>query len=184
MGGLEDRPSARAGKTWLLTNEHPDNSDKWVYPLLRLPTVNNLLFAYTGGLQVVDPSLSNTRANMMLLIPQQLGGELDDVVIETRGGEDWVHYSGSYFYRPKDTVQALTNGTVSIGSEGLSEWRYLNATSATKTITIIPASSSGSWRIYNSDFSTMQTGSGTQTVALSGDGYYLVFHTTATVVGL
>jgi len=183
-GALPAAWSARTSKVWLLTNEHPENSEKWGYPPMRLPTVDNLLLAHTGGLQAVDPFLSDSRAGMMLLIPQAMGGELDDVVVETRGGAEWLRFVGSYLYRPKETVQALMNGTVTIGTEGLAEWRYLDATGATKTITIIPASSSGAWKIYSSDFSTMQTGSGTQTVSLSGGGYYLLFHTTATAVGL
>ena len=102
------------------------------------------------------------------------------MVIETRAGEEWIRF-GSYLYRPQETIQALSNGTVSIGAEGLAEWRSLDATGVTKTVTITPAVAGGRWKIYNSDFTKMETGEGTKSVTLSGGKYYLLFHNTANV---
>ena len=168
--------SSRLGKQWLMTNEHPESSGRWASPLMQLPSVDNLLLAhYWTGLQVVDPFLSDSRAGMMLLIPQLLGTELDDVVIETRAGEEWIRF-GSYLYRPLETMQALSNGTVSIDAEGLAEWRSLDATGVTKTVTITPAVAGGRWKIYKSDFTKMETGEGSESVTLSGGIYYLLFH--------
>jgi hypothetical protein len=173
--------SSRLRKKWLMTNEHPESSGRWASPLMQLPSVDNLLLAhYWTGLQVVDPFLSDSRAGMMLLIPQLLGTELDDVGIETRAGEEWIRF-GSYLYRPLETMQALSNGTVSIDAEGLAEWRSLDATGVTKTVTITPAVAGGRWKIYNSDFTKMETGEGSESVTLSGGIYYLLFHNTATV---
>ena len=104
-----------------MANEHPESSDKWASPRVQLASVDNLLFAECRGqLQVVNPFLSDTRAGMMLLIPQSAGTDLDDVVIETRAGEEWIRL-GSYLYRPEETVKPLSPGTVSIGAEGLAE---------------------------------------------------------------
>ena len=173
--------NSRLGKKWLMTNEHPESSGRWASPLMQLPSVDNLLFAdYWGGLQVVNPFFSDSRAGMMLLIPQMYGTELDDVVIETRAGKEWIRF-GSYLYRPQETIQELSNGTVSIGAEGLAEWRSLDATGITKTVTITPAVAGGRWKIYDSNFKQIETGEGTKSVTLSGGTYYLLFHDTATV---
>ena len=63
--------SGRLGKKWLMTNEHPEYSAKWASPLMQLHAVDNLLFADAGGLQIVNPFFSDSRAGMMLLIPQK-----------------------------------------------------------------------------------------------------------------
>jgi hypothetical protein len=129
----------------------------------------------------VNPFFSDSRAGMMLLIPQMYGTELDDVVIETRAGkEEWIRF-GSYLYRPQETIQELSNGTVTIGAEGPAEWRSLDATGITKTVTITPAVAGGRWKIYDSNFKQIETGEGTKSVTLSGGTYYLLFHDTATV---
>ena len=173
--------NSRLGKKWLMTNEHPESSDRWASPLMQLPSVDNLLLShYWTGLQVVDPFLSDSRAGMMLLIPQMYGTELYDVVIETHAGEEWIHF-GSYLYRPQETIQALINGTVSIGAEGLAEWRSLDTTGMTKTVTITPAVADGRWKIYDSNFIQIEMGEGTKSVTLSAGTYYLLFHNTANV---
>ena len=102
------------------------------------------------------------------------------MVIETRDGEEWIRL-GSYLYRPQETVLPLGSGTVSIGAEGLVEWRSLDATGVTKAVTITPAASGGRWKIYDSNFKQIETGEGTKTVTLSGGKYYLLFHNTANV---
>ena len=146
---------------------------------MRLPAVDNLLFANVEGLQIVDPFLSDSRAGMMLLIPQELGADLNDVVIETRDDGEWVRF-GSYLYRPSENIPTLASGTVSIDTEGLAEWRSINATRP-KTITVTPVIAGGYWRIYNSDFQLTKTVVGAKSESLSGDTYYLLFHSTANV---
>jgi CubicO group peptidase (beta-lactamase class C family) len=172
--------NGRLGKTWLMTNEHPEYLSQWESPVMRLRAVDNMLFNNVEGLQIVDPFLSDTRAGMMLLIPQENGGDLKDVDIEIRGGEEWIRL-GSYLYRPQETVKSLSSGTVSIGVEGLAEWRSLDTTYMTKTVTITPAVAGGCWKIYNSDFTKMETGGGIKSITLSGGMNYFLFHNTATV---
>jgi CubicO group peptidase (beta-lactamase class C family) len=180
-GALPAAWSSRVDKKWVMTNDHPE-SFKWALPLMQLYAVNNLLFAKTGGLQIVNPFFSDSRASMMLLIPQKYGKELDDVVIETRAGKEWIRF-GSYLYRPEETIPALSSGMVSLGAEGLAEWRSLDATGITKTVTITPAVAGGRWKIFNSKFEQIETGEGTKSVPLSSDTYYLLFHNTANVNG-
>lgn len=183
-GALPAAWNARLGRKWLMANEHPESSDKWASPRVQLASVDNLLFAECRGqLQVVNPFLSDTRAGMMLLIPQSAGTDLDDVVIETRAGEEWIRL-GSYLYRPEETVKPLSPGTVSIGAEGLAEWRSLDAGGMTKTVAITPAVSGGRWRIYNQNFEQVETGEGTKSLTLSSGMFYLLFHHTAGVDGV
>jgi CubicO group peptidase (beta-lactamase class C family) len=179
-GSIPASWSGRLGKKWLMTNEHPDFSDKWESPVMQLFAYDNLLFADKGGLQIINPFFNDFRASMMLLIPQLNSRDIDDVVIETRAGDEWIRF-GSYLYRPWETIQALVNGTVSIGAEGLAEWRSLDAAGITKTVAITPAVAGGRWRIYSSTFEQKETGVGAKIVTLSGGTHYLLFHNTANV---
>lgn len=182
-GSMPASWSGRLGKRWLLTNEHSD-SEKWESPLMQLTAYDNLLFANNdqGGLQIVNPFFGDSRAGMMLLIPQVNGRDLSDVVIETRAGAEWLRHLGSCLYCPQETITALSvgNNAVSIGGEGLAEWRVLNVANA-KTVTINPSAPDGHWRIFNSAFERKETGAGIKSVTLSGGTYYLLFHNDATV---
>ena len=177
-GELPAAWSNRLGRKWLLTNDYHD-SILWADTVKKLNGIDNLLFANSGSLEIEDPFFSNTRASMRLLIPQVNGRDLNDVVIETRGGEEWFR-SGSCLYRPLETIQALRSGTVTIGAEGLAEWRSIDAT-GTKTVTITPADSNGRWKIYDNNFTQIETGEGAKSVTLSSGTYYLLFHNTANV---
>lgn len=173
--GIPAAWGSRSGKKWLITNDHPD-SDAWETPLMQLNSFDNFLVANRAGLhQVVDPTSSDFRANMMLLIPQIYGRDLNDVVIDTtRGGGEWIRF-GSFLCRPQETIVALTNGNnaVNIGAEGLAEWRAVDASGVTKTVTISPAAR---WKLYNSDFEQIEI-----KTTLSGGTYYLLFHDAAIV---
>ena len=180
-GDLPIAWKSRLGKKWLLTNEHPDFLDKWASPLMQLHAVDNLLFADWGGFQVVNPFFSDSRAGTMLLIPQVSGRDINDVVIEIRGGEEWLRF-GSYICCPRETIQTLQagNNKIDINTAGLAEWRLLEATSE-KTVTITPGTAGGCWKIYDSNLKQIETGKGAKCVMLSGGKYYLLFHNTANV---
>jgi CubicO group peptidase (beta-lactamase class C family) len=163
----------RLGKVWLVTNAVPD-SDAWESPSIRLNAFEDLLLLDRGGIQAVNPFFSNSTAGMMLLISQIYGRDLDDVVMENHTDGEWIRL-GSFLYRPRGTIPALGAGSnyVSIGSQGLAEWRTIDATGVTKTITVTP---DGRWDMYNSNFERLEN----RTV-LSGDTYYVVFHDSAGV---
>jgi len=163
----------RLGKVWLVTNAVPD-SDAWESPSIRLNAFADLLLLNRGEIQAVNPSFSNSTAGMMLLIPQIYGRDLDDVVMENHTDGEWIRL-GSFLYRPQETIPALGAGgnSVSIGSQGLAEWRTIDATAVTKTITITP---DARWGIYNSNFERIEN-----KMVLSGDTYYLIFHDAASV---
>jgi hypothetical protein len=52
---------------------------------------------------------------------------------------------------PLETIQALNNGKVSVGPEGIAEWRSIDAAGITKTVTITPDVAGGHWKIYTCD---------------------------------
>jgi hypothetical protein len=163
----------RLGKIWLLTNAVPDSED-WKSPSMQLNAFENLLLANRGGLQVVDPFFSNSTAGMMLLIPQIYGRDLDAVVMENHINEEWMRL-GSFLYRLQETIAPLTDGinAVNIGAEGLAEWRSVDATGVTKTVTINP---SVRWKLYDDNFEQIK-----MKTTLFGGVYYLLFHDAATV---
>ncbi|MEE9913523.1 MAG: beta-lactamase family protein [Deltaproteobacteria bacterium] len=175
--------SNRLGRTWLVTNDHPD-SDVWDKPRMQLGSVDHLLVADTGwlGLRVVDPLVGASRAGMMLMIPHDRGRNLDDVVIEIRGGEEWIRF-GSYLYRPGATVPVLVCGSnsVSIVADGVAQWRLLDA-AGVKTVTIRPSTGSGRWVIYDGVLQRIESGTGLGSITLPAGVHYLLFHSSADVL--
>lgn len=173
--GIPTAWNLRLGKKWLLTNDHADSS-LWELPLLQLTAADNLLFANRGGLQILNPRVSDTRTSMMLLIPQIFGRDLDDVVMENRTGSEWLRF-GSYLYCPVESIPALGAGSnvVDIGEEGLAEWRTIDAT-VPRAVTIAPSAAGGAWKVFNSDFQQTEAGNGAKSLTLSGGYFYLLFH--------
>ncbi|CAH2031297.1 serine hydrolase domain-containing protein [Trichlorobacter ammonificans] len=169
--GLPAAWSSRAGKSWLLANEYRD-SEAWESPLMRLNTFDGFLAVNRGGgLQVVDPAAGDTRAGMMLTIPQVYGRDLDDVAIDTTRGEEWIRL-GSTLYRPQETITALSAGSsaVTIGAEGFAEWRKLPPTGS------VSISGASVWRLYDAGLEQKATGTGDGSTMLpdSGTAAYLV----------
>jgi CubicO group peptidase (beta-lactamase class C family) len=172
-GLMPDSWNNRVGRIWLMTNDAPD-ADSWDSPSMRLNAFDDLLLLNRGGFQAVNPFFSNSTAGMMLLLPQVYGRDLDDVVVENHADGEWVRL-GSFLYRPRETVPALGAGRnfVRIESEGLAEWRSIDATGAPKTLTIPP---DARLKIYTSNFERIEN-----KVVLSGDTYYVLFHDATSV---
>jgi CubicO group peptidase (beta-lactamase class C family) len=173
----------RLASTWLVVNAHPDEL-AWskLDPRVRLASVPNLngLVAILAPvdtppagapdtrLRLVDPSGSDTTAVSTFVVPQLNGRDLEELTVETRGGEEWAHL-GSYVHRPLATVPLLPSGTteVTIGPEGHAEWRAVTRT-APVTITI---TGSGAWHLYDASFTSVAHGRGSAATPLpAGDG--------------
>jgi CubicO group peptidase (beta-lactamase class C family) len=178
---LSDRWQARVGQRWLMVND-PYSAflalarQTPLFSLGQVQGIDGYLAASltTAGMelvQVVDPRESDDRARMCLKIPFDNGWGLNDLVIEDRDGEEWVLW-GSIRYRPLATVPPLGwgRGTVSIGHEGLGEWRRLPAASA---LTLVGASS---WYLYDPEFVLLNWGLGEGAIGEVDAGAYLQLH--------
>jgi len=167
---------ARLNKHWLITNESSDSihliDDT---PRMTLNAVDGMSgYVFVTAVfpisQMVDPSQSDTVAKMFLQIPMT-GRDMNDAVVQTRNGEEWMKY-GSALFRPQDTVPDITTGQnkITIGSEGLAEWRRIPSAAS---VTIL---GDNAWKMYDPDFKK-QTGSGTGgTATPSAAGSYLLLY--------
>lgn len=170
----------RLARHWLMINDNP-TSDAWEAPGADLGNYGGLLLSSDS--QVVDPTLSDSRAGMMLVIPQLKGRDLNDLVIENRAGDEWLRL-GSYLFQPRETVEKLAPGetTIVLGPDGNSEWRVIDRLNKAKTLTISPDLPDGSWRLYDARLKQIERGKGKKTLPLAGGTYYLLFHDNARVL--
>src|SRR5216117_2079611 len=190
-GNLSAAWRDRLSSTWLVVNENPDEL-AWngMDPRLRLATVPNLdgliavrppapAAAPAAGYdaQIVDASASDTVAKMMLIIPQVLGRDLDDLDIVQRDGAEWTRL-GSYIHQPVASVPMLPNGAtevVTIGPEGYAEWRAVASDVTPVQVTI---TTTGAWHLYDPAFTTVANGKGNAVTSLpsgNGLGYLTLF---------
>jgi CubicO group peptidase (beta-lactamase class C family) len=178
---LSARWQARIGRRWLMVN-HPYSAFLALGrepPLFSLGQVEGLDGYLAASLtqagmdlvQVVDPRESDDIARMCLKIPIDNGWGLHDLMIVDRGGEEWVLWD-STLYRPLETVAVLGLGqdVVTIGHEGLGEWRRLPANSA---LTLGGAST---WYLYNAEFTLLAWGLKEGTRGEVDAGAYLLLH--------
>ena len=151
---------ARAGRTWVVVNERPDSStydstgptlNVWGVP--GLPGYVGVSVPMYGAVQIHDAAQDDDAARLFLQLPGNYGREQEDLVVERRGGEEWMHWASS-LYRPLDTVPALTasTDTVTIGTDGYAEWR---AVTAGATLRIAGATA---WYLYGADFAKLAKG--------------------------
>ena len=123
--------------------------------------------------QVIDPGESDSLARMCLKIPVDNGWGLSDLEIIERDGEEWVLWAG-ILYRPLATVPFLgpRPATITVGSEGLGEWRQLPASLA------LTVSGARIWRLYDAEFSLSAWGLEEGEVGEVPAGAYLYLHGT------
>ena len=168
----------RAGHSWLLVNALPTFTS-FSYaraPLLQvgeIPGAPGYLAITTldYGTQPVDASGSDDLAAQFLQLPKVYGRDLEDAVIERRGGEDWVRWSGGLF-RPADGVPALAAGsnTVTFGPEGYGEWRRVTAA------TTLRIAAGTTWLLWDKDFSPAGRGSALPAVVQAPAGSWLLLY--------
>ena len=193
-GNLSAAWRDRLSSTWLVVNENPDEL-AWngMDPRLRLATVPNLdgliavrppadvpALAATAGYinaHIVDASASDTVATMMLIIPQDVGRDLEDLDIVERDGAEWTRY-GSYMHQPLASVPVLPKGATdvaTIGPEGYAEWRAVASDVTPIQVTI---TTTGAWHLYDPAFTTAANGKGSAVTSLpagNGLGYLTLF---------
>lgn len=143
---LSSRWKARMGQYWLVANENPQaTSLNLAESLSEVPELPGLIVNVRG--QIVDPAGSDTVARMCLKIPMVGCRDLNDAVIEMRGDQQWLRV-GSYLFRPRSSVPTLAAGShvVTIGGEGLAEWRRLPIRG---TLSVAGCTA---WRLYDDEF--------------------------------
>jgi CubicO group peptidase (beta-lactamase class C family) len=172
---------ARIGRRWLAVDDPycaflALGRQPPLFSIVQVPGLDGYVAASlisTGFelVQVVDPRQSDDRARMCLKIPIDNGWGLSDLVIEDRDGEEWVAWGGVR-YRPLATVPALGWGrcTVTIGREGLGEWRRLPAAAS---LTLAGASA---WYLYNAGFTLLGWGLESGAAGDVDAGAYLLLH--------
>ena len=165
---------ARAGQRWLMVNESGQSVPlaQGDPPSMTLEKVEELPGYLLGFQGIVDPAESDTRARMFLKIPGNNGRDLDDVVIETRDGEEWVR-CGGFLFRPEATVSMLVLGSnaLTMGVEGLAEWRQLPVTGARASIAGATA-----WKLYDAELKLLASGNGDGNTGANPTGAYLLLH--------
>jgi CubicO group peptidase (beta-lactamase class C family) len=178
---LSPRWQARIGRRWLIVND-PFSAflalgrQPPLFGLGLIPGLEGYVAALviTAGLklvQVLDPREGHECARMCLKVPVDNGWGLNDLMIEERDGEEWVNWGGLR-YRPLATVPPLGwgHGTVTIGPEGLGEWRRLPA-AASLTLTGVSA-----WYLYDSEFALLDRGLEEGVVGAVPGGSYLLMY--------
>jgi CubicO group peptidase (beta-lactamase class C family) len=168
---------ARAGQTYLAANVSRYDRTYMLSgadPRFTLNTMPGLPgYLFTPDMDIVDASVDDALARMFLLIPQATGRDLNDIAVVAKGNEVWLR-RGSTLFRPLAGVPSLTPGTstVTIGSEGLDEWRALPATGS------VSVDGGGEWRLYDAGFKRIASGPGSGGAALPGSGaaaYLMLF---------
>jgi CubicO group peptidase (beta-lactamase class C family) len=178
--------AGRVGRLWLAVDEQPTSgtyaSGGPLFGLSDVPGLPGYVVAVSPGYgtQIVDPGESDTDALMFLQIPGFGSRDMNDVVVQQRGGEDWIWY-GTTLYRPLETVPALATGAgdVTIGPEGYAEWRTV---AATGHVTI---GGGTLWRLYDSSMNVIDSGTAfPATVTAPAGAYLCLFAPAATSVGV
>ena len=169
---------ARTGKLWLAVSDQPDSSaysidGRAVFGLSDVPGLPG--YVVNNSFQPVLP-VDDTVGSMFLQLPGMESRDLEDVEVESRGGEEWLRW-GNVLYRPQATVPALAAGAnaVTFGAEGYGEWRSLASAGTVQ----IGAGAATTWYLYDRHHAVL--GSGTTfpaTVTAPGpDGHLLLFGT-------
>ncbi len=170
---------SRVGHSWLAVNLRPDSDTFAVSPMSGgplltvgvVPRLQGYVTVTTGsyGMQVVDPSQSDTAGLMFLQIPSFGSENMNDAVVEQRGGEEWIRF-GDTLFRPRDGVPELAAGpaTVTFGPEGYAEWRSVPAAGR------VTISAGTAWRLYDAGMAVVAGGTTFPATVDASAGSYLV----------
>jgi CubicO group peptidase (beta-lactamase class C family) len=164
----------RIGHLWLAVNEEPTagiyGSGGPLFGLAEVPGLDGYVLANSPsyGMQIVDPGESDSDALMFLQIPGFGSRDMNDVVVEQHGADDWIWY-GTTFYRPLDTVPALLEGDnlVTTDGDGYAEWRSLSAASQVRIDT------GSRWRLYDAGMNVVAEGTSYPADVTAATGGYL-----------
>lgn len=176
-GPTTDAWQGRVGHRYLLVSALPTFTS-WSYPgapLLQIGeipgapgfvTVTTLDYAT----QVVDAAHSDDVATMFLAIPLLGSRDVQDAVVERRGGEEWIRWSGGLF-RPTEGVPVLVPGrnVVDIGAEGYAEWRTTPYSTGLRV-------DAEAWLLFDAAFTLIGRGGGAPANVTAPAGSWLLLY--------
>ena len=178
-GSLSPTWQARVGKKWLMANEDPTSLnwtqfDTPAVDIASIPGLSGYLLAQGAPLAQVTPfnaTTSDSVGTMFLQVPLVSGRDMYDFDFAMRGGEEFLSFDSSVL-RPAATVPALSQGSnqVTIGAEGLVEWRRVSASSK------VTISGQSDWKLFDRDLSMIDSGgAATATKQVPAGAYLAVF---------
>ncbi|MFN8126338.1 MAG: serine hydrolase domain-containing protein [Candidatus Nanopelagicales bacterium] len=174
-GSLSPEWRERVGQKWLLANEAP-SSMAWVdaattsLKIAAIPGLSGYLWA--AGTQFgsvpFNAMTSDTLGTMFLQVPLLNGRDLYDFEFTKRNGEEFLTFDSSVL-RPVAKVPALSPGSnqVTIGTEGLVEWRKLTSAAS------IRISGQSNWKLFDKDLSLIDSGGSTNAKKNAPAGAFL-----------
>ncbi len=172
-GSLSPAWQRRVGHSWLLANEDPTSANWAPMPAVDIDTIPGLsgyLLARGALVESVpfDATTGDTLGTMFLEVPLVQGRDLYDFEFSTQGGEEYLSFSSSVL-RPAATVPELPAGknAVTIGAEGLVEWRKVPAASK------ITISGQSDWKLFDDKLSMIDSGGSATTTKQAPTGAYL-----------
>ncbi|MEI6309846.1 MAG: serine hydrolase domain-containing protein, partial [bacterium] len=181
---LSDAWIARTGEQWLPVNNSNmciDDSNKACLSLSAKNLPTGYLAANGEVLSDMSPPTNEKLDGMILLIPQAMGRDLNDLTVKQVQGVEWLLF-GSTLYRPVSGVENLAAGksSVAIGSDAAIEWRKLPATGT------LSVSGTTVWRIFDSAFAPLVYRSGNGSASLTGAGakYLMLYSETGTTISM
>jgi hypothetical protein len=165
---LSDAWKARTAEQWLPVNNSNlclNDSDKACLSLSTKNLPTGYLAANGEVLSDMPTPSSEQLDGMILLIPQAMGRDLNDLTVKQVQGVEWLLF-GSILYRPVSGIANLAAGhnSVSIGSDTVIEWRRLPATGS------LSVRGATIWRIFDSAFRPLVYRSGNGSFSLTGAG--------------
>lgn len=178
---LSTRWRSRIGRRWLAVTDPYSaflalGRQPPLFSLMEVKGLENYIAAVVIGagietVQVLNAQESDHIARMCLRIPVDNGWGLSDLEIMERDGEEWLLWAG-ILYRPLPTVPLLGHGTatITIGSEGLGEWRQVSVNSA------LTISGARIWRLHNAEFSLLAWGLEQGEADQAPEGAFLYVH--------
>lgn len=179
-GSLSAAWQGRMKKRWLVVNEPVTTLAFDIYdPLLTISAIPDLsgYVLVTAKLldnrqnQILDASISDDKAVMCLDIPWFTGMEMDDLIVEPRGAEEWMLLGGSR-YRPESGIPNLGGGTQAIdfGSDGYGEWLKIGVNG------LLTLTGTSAWKLFEADLSLHSSGNGATNTRQVSQGMFLLIY--------
>ena len=158
---------ARIGRTWLLANGRSDYDDG----TLQDPTFVIGAFPDLPGYvsmfgQALDASASDTVAGMWMKIPENMGRDMNDLVIDLHDGQERLAIGSVRFVRRDDV--ALLAPALTIDDGLTAAWRALPRAGAVRV------QGASAWRLYDAQVRLLAQGRGDGLTPVAAAGALLM----------